>query len=239
MRSYIKWELKSITKNNFFWFLTIAIVFVLQFISIRVNHTYSFLSFAFAIILMLSFFLAFFYGTKRTVDTFKKPTFLLESMIPIPASKILLAKYLIAVCMNILYAFIFILGIVLLFTALSGETLIEMFGSMTDMLVKNPDFIFRIFLCLSLQSIAFTSVVTTFFCTFKSLVPSQKGTSILSFILGYLASSFLYLFCTILADYVGCIDYTDFFLDIFMIVVIFLGYSLTVHLIENRLEIYG
>lgn len=243
MSSYMKWEFKSIFKGNKVWFLTIALVFLFEFIFIKMdaidNTLGGLLTIAFTIILMISAFASFLYGTKRTLDTFKKPTFLLESMIPIPASKLLLAKYIIAIVMNIIYTFIFVFGIFLIMAAVEDSLVVKMLGEMGKMILDHPIYLLRVFISMICYSTAFTSIVTTVFCFSKSKFPNGKALGIISYILGYFAFGLLMsLFSDVMAG-VSVGEYLDFVVDGFMIILIVLGYLGTVHLIENKLEIYS
>ena len=243
MSSYMKWEFKSIFKGNKVWFSTIAIIFFLEFLFIKMdivdNTIGGLLTMAFTIILMISFFASFFYGTKRTIETFKKPTFLLESMIPIPASKLLTAKYLIAIAMNIIYAFIFVFGIFLVMAAVDEIILVEMLGEMGKFILDHPIYLLRIFIFMIFYSTAFSSIVTTIFCFFKSQFPNGKAIGVISFILGYFAFGILVgLFGEMMMG-MNVEEYMDFVIDGFMLVLIALGFISTVHLVENKLEIYS
>lgn len=242
MSSYIKWEFKSIFKKNTIWFSAIAIIYLLEFVILKSggldNTIAGLITLAFSFILMISAFFAFIYGTKRTIETFSKPTFLLESMIPISASKLLLAKYLIAIIMNIIYAFIYILGIIIVLAAVGNETLIEMLGEIGEFIIDNPINILRIFITMVIASTAFTSIITMVFCFFKSKFPNGKAVNVISYILGYFLFGFvLSLFIEMLGDINT--EYLDIVMDGFMLIMAALGYLGTVHLIENKLEIYN
>lgn len=243
MSSYMKWEFKSIIKENKVWFSAIALVFFFEFIFIKMdaidNTLGGLLTVAFTIILMVSAFASFLYGTKRTLDTFKKPTFLLESMIPIPASKLLMAKYIIAIVMNILYTFIFVFGIFLIMTAVEDSLVIEMLGKIGKIILEQPTYLLRMFVSMICYSTAFTSIVTIVFCFFKSKFPNGKALGIVSFILGYFAFGMLLSIFGDMIVGVSVKEYLDFVTDGFMIILIVLGYFGTVYLIENKLEIYS
>ncbi len=243
MSSYMKWEFKSIFKGNKVWFSAIAIIFLLEFIFIKMdmldNTIGGLLTIAYTIILSISFFAAFFYGTKRTIETFKKPTFLLESMIPISASKLLMAKYIIAIAMNVIYAFIFVFGLFIVIAAVEESLLIDMLGEMGEFILEHPIYLLRVFLFMIFYSTAFSSIVTTIFCFFKSQFPNGKAIGILSFILGYFVFGILVgLFGEMMMG-VNVEEYMDFVIDGFMLLLIVLGFISTVHLVENKLEIYS
>lgn len=242
MSSYIKWEFKSIFKKNTIWFSAIAIIYLLEFVILKSggldNTIAGLITIAFNFILMISVFFAFIYGTKRTIDTFSKPTFLLESMIPISASKLLLAKYLIAIVMNIIYAFIYILGIIIVMSAVENATLREMLGEIGEFIINNPINILRVFIVMIIASTAFTSIVTMVFCFFKSKFPNGKAVSVISYILGYFLFGFV---ISLFLEMIGNVDttYFDIIMDGFMLIMATLGYLGTVHLVENKLEIYN
>lgn len=241
MSSYIKWEFRSIFKGSKVLLSTIAIVYLLEFIFLKTESTgilAGLVTMAFSIVLILSAFGSFIYGTKRTVETFSKPTFLLESMIPIPASKLLLAKYLIAIIMNIFYAFVFIMGIIIMMAAMEENLVIEMLGDFGKLILEEPINLLRTFLVMIFSSTAFTSIVTLIFCFFKSKFPNGKAINIIAGVLGYFAYGLVIsLFVETFMD--SSMEYADLLFDGLMIIIIALGYLGTVHLIENKLEIYS
>ncbi len=243
MFSYIKWEFKSIFKSNRTWFSTIAIIFLLEFLFIKMNLLENtlggLLTIAYLIILMITLCGAFIYGTKRTLDTFSKPTFLLESMIPIPASKLLLAKYLIAIIMNIFYTFVFIFGIFIMVAAVEESLLIKLLGEWGKLILNDPINLLRSFFSIICTSTAFTSIITTIFCFFKSRFPNGKALNILSAVLGFFVIGLVTGLFLDMLEGVEVGSSLDLITDGFMLLLIIVGYVSTVHLIENKLEIYG
>lgn len=242
MFSYIKWEFKSIFKSSKNWLFIIFGIFMLEFLIVKLgfldNSLAGIITIAYMIVLMVAALGSFAYGTKRTLDTFSKPTFLLESMIPIPASKLLLSKFLIAIVMNIFYAFVFIFGIFILIAAVENNLVIEMLGDLGKFILEEPVNLLRMFFTMIFSSTAFTSIVTTIFCFLKSSFPNGKGIKIIAGFLGYMAFGLIVsIFGQLLFDMSD--TYMDLAIDGFMLILSVVGYLATVYLIENKLEIYN
>jgi len=108
MFKYIKWELKDFYKKYYKVGIGILILYALMAL-IPINF---YQESVFSSLILIPFILTitvlmlgtFVYGTKRVIDTFKKPTFLLESMISYSPKKILLAKYLLAFIINVIFS---------------------------------------------------------------------------------------------------------------------------------------
>lgn len=242
MFNYIKWELKSTFAEKKVSFITILTVFLLEFIFIKLDVLDSFVgsivSMIFSIILIISSFYSFLAGAKKTMDTYNKPTFLLESMIPIPSGKLVLSKYLIAVALNFFYIFVFCLGIyIILFQAFEGEELIEIIiGMFGEIIQENLGSFIRALVYMFLLSMGYTSFVTTLFCCLKSYFPNAKRLSGLSLVVGSIA--FL-IMTSLFRDMFYGVESIDLVMDVFSVILIVGGYLLTTYLIENKMEVYS
>ena len=108
MFKYIKWELKDFYKK--YYKVGIGVLILYALIALIPLNAYETSTIAtliwipFMIILMVLMFGTFVYGTKKIIDTFRKPTFLLESMISYSPRKILLAKYILAFIINVIFS---------------------------------------------------------------------------------------------------------------------------------------
>ena len=110
MLNYIKWELKSIYRKYTKVLIAMAIIMgLMAIIPLDGEIITGAVTFAFVITMMILMLSTYVLGTKKVLDTFSKPTFLLESMISIPPSKLLLAKYLLAIIINVIFNGLFII----------------------------------------------------------------------------------------------------------------------------------
>lgn len=241
MCNYIKWELKSVLAEKKVTLITILVVFILQFLFIKLDVLDTFLggivSMVFSIILIVCAINSFFAGAKRTMDTYNKPTFLLESMIPISSGKLVLSKYLIAIVLNFFYIFVFILGIyMVLFLALEDVGMVEIFLEyFGELIQENLGSFIRALIYMFLLSIGYTSFVTTLFCFLKSYFPNAKRLTGLAIVLGYIG--FL-IVSSLYGDLFNGFENFDLIMDVFLVAISILGYFLTTYLIENKMEVY-
>ena len=159
MANYIKWDLKDYFSNKYTLFICVGVVYLLSAI-LPYDSTF-FLSgmihFAFFIILYVSLVFSFIIGTKRVVDTFKKKTFLLESMIPLSVNKILLSKFILGFVINFLYSFRGIIGLSILLFKGIDVNIFELFGELFSNITVTEFLRFCIMYILSI--LTFMSVV--------------------------------------------------------------------------------
>jgi ABC-type transport system involved in multi-copper enzyme maturation permease subunit len=188
----------------------------------------------FFITISVSFFGTFFKGTKTVIDSFDKKTFLLESMIPLPPKKILLAKYLLAIIMNTIYFIIFCLGImVIIFNSSGFQGIIESL----DNLIKNFElfsFIETSF-SLFLLSITFMSLAILCFVMAKVINPNSKNSKFIGIVAAVIS---LYTIIFILTLIWSSSNGNIYVSDLLYITVSVCSYFYTSYLIENKLEIY-
>lgn len=237
MFKYIKWELIDEMKSKRLLLAVIAVVYFLVYLipNNSDNVIVGFIYLLFSIILLVTSLMAFFYGAKRTIDSFKNQTFLLESMIPLSPSKILLAKYILAIFFDLIFCIIFVLGLSVIL-AKADVNLIEFF--IKGFLQLNYDgktFILRAFVQMISYTIAFTSIISCIYIGIKSFFPNGKGLRTIAYIAGIFLLSLIQ---NILADHIPMANY-DIITSIIMLVITVLGYGASVWFIENKLEVYS
>ena len=231
MLNYLKWELKNYFNNKYKWFIIIGVVFILMlFIPIKTpNAITGLIMLAYSIIMLIAMFGAYFAGTKHAVDTFSKKTFLLESMIPVSAKKILLAKYILGIFINLVYIIIIALGVgIILIKGVGLENTFDIYKSIIDKLN------FKTVLTIFTSSVFFLSIVVLGFVGAKAINPGGKHDKITGFVFAFLL---LYFTTYIDAENIGNNS------NIYIINLIYLAissgvYFLTAYLVENKLEIY-
>lgn len=229
MFNYIKWELKSIyrkyTKILIVMAVIMGLVAIMPFSDSIVTNA---ILFAFIISMLLLMISTYVLGTKKVVDTFRKPTFLLESMISIPPSKLLLAKYLLAIIINVVCALLFVLGLSIIVAKATN------FIEFLEFLEIPINFeTLEVLVTLLISSTLFTSTVTLCFVWLKSMFPKMKGSLFLGVIVWYFGMVFL---SAIFAELE--VESTWVFNAIELVIIV-LSYFGTVKLIENKLEIYN
>ena len=229
MFNYIKWELKSIyrkyTKILIVMAVIMGLVAIMPFSDSIVTNA---ILFAFIISMLLLMISTYVLGTKKVVDTFRKPTFLLESMISIPPSKLLLAKYVLAIIINVVCALLFVLGLSIIVAKATN------FIEFLEFLEIPINFeTLEVLVTLLISSTLFTSTVTLCFVWLKSMFPKMKGSLFLGVIVWYLGMVFL---SAIFAELE--VESTWVFNAIELVIIV-LSYFGTVKLIENKLEIYN
>ena len=229
MFNYIKWELKSIYRKYTKVLIAMAIIMGLMgVIPLEENVITEAISFAFVITMMILLLSTYVLGTKKVLDTFRKPTFLLESMISIPTSKLLLAKYILAIIINVICSILFVVGICVILAR--AESLIEILEFLN---IKIDFEVIEVLITLLISSTFFTSTVTLCFVWLKSMFPKLKGSLFFGALVWYFAVSF---FMGILSE----LNIESIWVFNFIeLLIIGLSYFGTVHLIENKLEIYN
>ena len=238
MFNYIKWELKDTYKSKYKWLLLIAVIYLLTMVvpleEKDDNFFQNLIMLGFFITISVSFFGTFFKGTKTVIDSFDKKTFLLESMIPLPPKKILLAKYLLAIIMNTIYFIIFCLGImVIIFNSSGFQGIIESL----DNLIKNFELLSFIETSFSLflLSIAFMSLAILCFVMAKVINPNSKNSKFIGIVAAVIS---LYTIIFILTLIWSSSNGNIYVSDLLYITVSVCSYFYTSYLIENKLEIY-
>ena len=236
MFKYIKWELINELKNKKLLLGVIAITYLLVYLlPASDNVIIDFLYLLFSIILFMTGIFAFFYGAKRTMDSFKNQTFLLESMIPLSPSKILLAKYLLAILFNFVFCAIFVLGLSVIF-AKSDINLINLFiQGFLQLDADSKTFIFRAFIQMISYTIAYTSIISCLYIGLKSFFPNGKGLRGIAFVVGLFLLSLLQ---NILVDHLPVASF-DIMTSIIMLIITIICYFGSVWFIENKLEVYS
>lgn len=229
MFNYIKWELKSIYRKYTKVLIAMAIIMGLMgVIPLEENVITEAISFAFVITMMILMLSTYVLGTKKVLDTFRKPTFLLESMISIPPSKLLLAKYILAIIINVICSVLVVVGICVILARL--ESLIEILEFLN---IKIDFEVIEVLITLLISSTFFTSTVTLCFVWLKSMFPKLKGSLFFGALVWYFTVSF---FMGILSE----LNIESIWVFNFIeLLIIGLSYFGTVHLIENKLEIYN
>lgn len=238
MFKYIKWELINEIKSKKVLFGIVALVYLLVLIlpNSSDNLLVNSIVLAFIIIFFATLALTFVYGANRTMNSYKNQTFLLESMLPLSPSKILLAKYILAILFDFVFCIIFILGLAVLLSKENInliETLLQYFLQ-SDASTKT--IIFRIFFLIITTTIAFTSLLTLLYIGIKSFFPNGKGLKIVSYIAGFFV---LDIISSTLFRVVNSSANGDLIYSIVMLILAVICYVGSVWFIENKLEVYN
>ena len=231
MLNYIKWELRDYFLNKSKFFIGIGIIYLLSAILTydTDNFFIGLIHMGFSIIMFISIGFSFIIGTRRVVNTFKKKTFLLESMIPLSVNKILLAKFIIGFIINLIYSIIGIIGFAIL---LYKGVDINVF----DFLVNISISLFtRICINYILGILAFMSVVMLGTIIVKVINPSGKGSKLIGYIFWII---FIYTISYLIIQ-TQLIANSELFLNISYIVLTTISFLASAWLIENKLEIYN
>lgn len=230
MLKYFKWELLSELKKIKGFLIALFITYF--FVGITDINSANIFSVLMLIELYVLAFCALYYGGKRTIDTYSKKTFLLESMIPISANKLLLVKYLVAAIVSLSSCILLFIG----FAIIGGKIDIEFFINVMKYLIGNANFydvLFKAFVLFTSFSIFVTSLMTASFVLLKSVFPSLKKVKALSYVLTYLAA---YIFFQIVSP---LMDGSIFTTSLIFIIGSVVCYFVTVALVENKLEVYN
>lgn len=236
MFNYLKWELKDYFSSRYKWFTFFILVFLLALIIPDISKGFipSLVGYAFIIALIISIFGIYFAGTKHAVDTFSKKTFLLESMIPVPAKKILFAKYVLGVIINFIYLFLTIFGIIVIIIKGSGlENTFDTIKKIID--ITDPVKLIDAICLLICSSVSFLSVVVLGFVWAKVINPAGKYEKLIGFIIAmFLLYTVGYILSSVLAS-----STSSFILDISYLIIATISFFITSYMVENKLEIYS
>lgn len=237
MFKYIKWELINEMKSKALLFGLIAVIYLLVLIlpssdSVIMTCIYM----IFTIILLLTLLMAFIYGAKRTMDSYKNQTFLLESMIPLSPSKILLAKYILAIVFDFLFCLIFVLGFAVVFSKANINLLEAIVQYYFNADFDTKTVIARMFLLTISSTIAYTSLTSFIFIGLKSFFQNGKALKIISYVVSYIIFG---LISTSLTKSYDSIANYDLIFSLIMIIITIICYGGSVLLIENKLEVYN
>lgn len=244
MFKYIKWELSAIGKKNLKWLLAILGLYLLVAVMPLSESSAmgSLIYLPFMIVIFVSFAGAFLFGTKKVVDTFRKKTFLLESMISFNPYEILFAKYIMAIIANIVCILIGTLGIVIIIGKVGNvEMIAEIFGELfTEVGFVN---IMKFIITVIVTTTSFTSLVTLCYIIAKCLIPNGKGTVVVGGIIWWFVNYFVndLLYNVMFRNISFNIFETQAFLiyNLLWMGLIAVYYLITVKLIQNKLEIYN
>jgi hypothetical protein len=245
MFKYIKWELLSLGKKNLKWLgIVLGLYFLVAILPISDDQSIiSLLYIPFFIVIGIFYLGAFLFGTKKVIDTFRKKTFLLESMISFNPYQILLAKYIMAIILNIICVVIATLGIVIFMSkSISLESIFKWFLDIFDLGFAN---IIKLAITIMISSLSFTSLVTLCYVIAKCIVPNGKGSIIIGAVIWYFNNYFTTLFFSLfiynnLNDVDNIFSTSAFLLyNLLGLIIIAIYYFITVKLIESKLEIYN
>ena len=239
MFKYMKWELREELKNKRIILLFIAIVYFLIYALPSKNFLYNYICIPYGFILLGSLFLSFVYGTKRTLDSYKNQTFLLESMIPISPGKLLLAKYILAILANIFYVIIFIIGMCIMLAKVDISTIKEIIELLFSLKIDEIAILMRIFIVLLSTTIACTSIITLIYLMLKSFFPNARGLRIISFIIGGIVLDIISNVLFSKAEYLDKINYEDIVYSLIFIAISVICYFISVWFVKEKLEVYN
>jgi len=246
MLKYIKWELLALGKKNLKFFIGVLVLYGLVLVVPfnDGNTALNFLYIPYTFTIAIFFAGTFLFGTIRVVSTFSRKTFLLESMIAESPHKILLAKYLLAIILNLFCLLFVILGLMVMFIKM-GE--IELFANIFKELLEMVTVVefLKFGTMIAISSITFTSMVTMFFVIAKCLMPNSKGAIVLGVIAWWFGSAIINSVQLAIFETMGFTTRSSFDNDIFFLTnlmaigFIMIYYFVTVQLIANKLEIYN
>jgi len=246
MFKYIKWELLSLVKKSYKLMIGVAILFLLALVMPLPEEADSWLLYfiyiPFAIAVFTFYFLSFVLGTNKVVDTFRKKTFFLESMIAYSPSKILFAKYLIGIIINVFCVIVATIGTIIAITKLTNvEVLMEVFNAFIN--IGIGDFM-KITITFLVSTVSFTSLVTFVYIVTKCILPNKKGSFILGIIIWWFINYFTSLVFDSIAPTSGILFFNsstvDFLIfNLISIALIGIYYFVSVKLIEHKLEVYN
>ena len=239
MSSYLKWELKDYLTSKTKWFIVIGVVFLLFLIipieaGKEADSITKLVYLAYSFILIAALLGVYFAGTKRVVNSFSKKTFLLESMIPIPAKKVLLTKYLLGIIINAIYFLIVMLALIVLMIKGSG---IEETFKFFEQIIKYIDLLefAKVMLLLICSSLAFLSVVVLCFVAAKVMKPSGKYDKVIGFVLAFVVIYFV----SVLMSEIIQSNASIFLQYVVYLMITACAFFITSSLVENKLEIYN
>ena len=240
MFKYIKWELLEELRKKRVIFGSIVVVYLLTLLLPFESHLIDYLAIPLVIILYGSLMLSYLAGTIKVMKSYEEQTFLLESMIPLSPNKILLAKYLIAIIMNIFYCLIFVIGVAIIGAKADLNVikfLIELYKQLESI---KSGIVLRIFLLLIASTTLSTSFITLVFLALKSTFPNGRGLKAISFIGGGTILEFiineilLNPFKELLRSNTG-----DIFISLILLGLSALCYFASLYFVKEKLEIYN
>ena len=241
MSKYIKWELKEEIRTKFIPLIVIAIVYLLTIVVPDNSSLSGIVSIPFTLILISSLVLSYVYGAYRTMKSYEKPTFLLESMIPLSPSKILLVKYLLGIIFNILFTILFIIGFaIVLYKIGEMEMIKEILKLFFNLDINGKTVIIRLLFMMLSSTISFTTFTTLVYLIIKSLFPNSKRVLLVSFITGgilysvILSSGLKELFKNLQE-----LGQADILYSVVLLGVSVVCYFISVWFIKNKLEVYN
>lgn len=235
MLKYLKWELKNYFNHKYLWFIFIAVIYLL--IAIIPKDSNGFISglilILYTIVVVVSLGGSFILGTKKVIDTFSKKTFLLESMIPYSAKKLLLCKYLLGIIINLLFSIIGIIGLsIIIVKGVNFEFLMNLIKYFIDQ-ISLIDFL-RFSFTLILSTVTFMSFIVFGYIVGKVIRPGGKGSKFVGVIIWIiLFYTFAWFMRNVNSNNIELIS------DITYIVTSTILFFITSWLIENKLEIYN
>ena len=240
MFKYIKWELLDEFRKKKLIIGCVAIVYLLVFIAPVKSMLMRYLGLPMIIILFGSLSLSFTSGSKRTMDSYQKKTFLLESMIPLSPNKILLAKYLLGIIFNIIYSIVFIIGLAIAAKKVDINLIKKIIDALYSLDFDEWLVLLRFFVLLLSSSISATSLTTFVFLVLKSIFPNGKGLKTISYIITTALAVFL--LTTFLKDLIMSIvdlEYFDLYFSAILLGIATIGYFGSLYFVKNKLEIYN
>ena len=240
MFKYIKWELLEELRKKKVIFGTIAVVYLLTLLLPFESRLIGYLAIPLVIILYGSLMLSYLAGTIKVMKSYEEQTFLLESMIPLSPNKILLAKYLIAIILNVFYCLLFVIGIAIV-GAKADLNIIKLLVELYKQLESiKSGIVLRIFFLLFSSTTLTTSFITLVFLALKSFFPNGRGLKSISFvgggiILEIITNEFLLnMFKELIRSDTG-----DIFISLILLGLSTLCYFASLYFVKEKLEIYN
>ena len=240
MFKYIKWELIEEVRKKKLLIVCAAIIYFLVLITSNEATLMKYLVLPMIIILLGSFSLAFSSGARKTMDSYQNKTFLLESMIPLSPNKILLAKYILGIILNIIYSIIFIIGLAIILKKADIDLIKEIIDTLYSLDFNEWLVLIRLFVLIISSSITATSLTTCVFLGLKSIFPNGKGLKTIAYIVTVILVTFVA--STFLVDLIRSMaqsKYFDIYFSILLLAFATVGYFGSLWFVKNRLEIYN
>ena len=240
MFKYIKWEILDDLRKKKVIYGSIAIVYLLTLILPLESRVLNYLGLPLSIILYGSLVLSFVSGTIKIMKSYENQTFLLESMIPLSPNKILLAKYLLAIIMNVFYCLVFILGLSIILSKADVNLIKALFEIYKKLESLKSGIVLRIFFLLFSSTTLTTSFITLVYLALKSNFPNAAGLKIISFIgggviLNVLAGEFLLkILKTLINSEIG-----DIYFSLILLGISAIFYFASLYFVKEKLEIYN
>lgn len=240
MSKYIKWELIDFFKKKKIVFIFVAALYFLLFIVPTDSTFMNYLTIPTIIVLYASCVLGFFAGAKKCMDSYQDKTFLLESMIPLSPNKILLAKYLLAIILNLIYLIVFIFGLGIILHKADISLISIILDIFKNIDVDGVELLLRLFLSMVASSVSFTAVTTLMFIALKSFFPAGKGLKAIAVVCGgFLINIIIVTFIKALFQNMNDIDYFDIISSLIFLGTSVIYYFISVWFVKNKLEVYS